>query len=102
MEHGAVSRDGRFVAVGCQDSSHLVYDDQLELIGDIGNQSEYPHYAVFSADQSMIAFNSCHFYNGITVGVPLALNDWNISIPGNAPAVIAWITVPEAITPNRI
>lgn len=73
MEHGAVSRDGRFVAVGCQDSSHLVYDDQLELIGDIGNQSEYPHYAVFSADQSMIAFNSCHFYNGITVGVPLHL-----------------------------
>ena len=73
MEHGAVSRDGRFVAVGCQDSSHLVYDDQLELIGDIGNQSEYPHYAVFSADQSMVAFNSCHFYNGITVGVPLRL-----------------------------
>ena len=73
MEHGAVSRDGRFIAVGCQDSSHLVYNDRLELIGDIGNQSEYPHYAVFSADLSMIAFNSCHFYNGITVGVPTRL-----------------------------
>jgi len=70
MEHGAISQDGCLIAVGCQDSSHLVFNDQLELIGDIGNLSSYPHYAVFSADQSMIAFNSCHFYNGVTVGVP--------------------------------
>jgi hypothetical protein len=73
MEHGAVSQDGRFIAVGSQDSTHLVFNDQLQVIGNIGNQSEYPHYAVFSADQSMIAFNSCHFYNGVTVGVPTRL-----------------------------
>ena len=60
MEHGAVSRDGRLIAVGSQDSSHLVYNDQLELIGDIGNQSEYPHYAVFSADQSKSLFSREH------------------------------------------
>lgn len=73
MEHGAISRDGRLIAVGGQDSSHLVYNEQLALVGNIGNRSEYPHYAVFSADQSMIAFNSCHFYDGITVGVPTHL-----------------------------
>ena len=73
MEHGAVSRDGRFIAVGHQDSSHLVFNDRLEPIGDIYGLSEYSHYAVFSADLSTIAFNSCHFYDGATIGVPIRL-----------------------------
>ncbi|RYD21197.1 MAG: hypothetical protein EOP88_12290 [Verrucomicrobiaceae bacterium] len=73
MEHGAVSKDGKMIAVGSQDSCHLVFNECLELVGEIGNLSEYPHYAVFSADGSMIAFNSCHFYNGMTIGVPTAL-----------------------------
>lgn len=34
---------------------------------------DYPHYAAFSADGSMIAFNSCHFYNGETIGLPTKL-----------------------------
>lgn len=73
MEHGAISKDGKLIAVGCQDSSHLVFNDQLELVGNVGNQSEYPHYAAFSDDQSMIALNSCHFYSGVTVGVSIEL-----------------------------
>ena len=73
MEHGAISHDGKLIAVGSQDSTHLVFNDSYQLIGDIGNQSEYPHYAIFSNDSDMIAFNSCHFYNGITIGVPTKL-----------------------------
>jgi hypothetical protein len=73
MEHGAVSHDGKFIAVGSQDSTHLLFDENLTIIGDIGNRSEYPHYALFSSDDSMVAFNSCHFYNGLTLGVPLNL-----------------------------
>lgn len=70
MEHGAVSFDGKLIAVGSQDSTHLVFNDKYELVGDIGNQSEYPHYAIFSNDNEMILLNSCHFYNGISIGVP--------------------------------
>lgn len=70
MEHGAVSHDGKLIAIGSQDSTHLLFDDNLQIVGNIGNRSEYPHYAIFSPDDSLIAFNSCHFYNGITLGVP--------------------------------
>ncbi len=73
MEHGIVSSDGKLIAVGSQDSTHLVFDGALRLVGNIGHRSEYPHHAVFSADGRLIAFNSCHFYNGITVGVPTKL-----------------------------
>jgi len=73
MEHGAISPDGKFIAVGSQDSLHLIFNDKLELIAKIGHRSEYPHYAIFSDDGDMVAFNSCHFYNGITIGVPVKL-----------------------------
>ena len=66
MEHGAVSRSGELVAVGSQDGSHLVLDKDLRVAAEVGPMSEYPHYAIFSADDSVIALNSCHFYNGIT------------------------------------
>jgi WD40 repeat protein len=73
MEHGAVSRDGKWIAVGCQDSTHLVFDDSLNLVGDIGNRSDYPHFALFSSDDRLLAVNSCHFYNGVTLGVSVDL-----------------------------
>lgn len=73
MEHGAISHDGKYIAVGSQDSTHLLFDDNLKLVGDVGNRSEYPHYAVFNSDDSMVAVNSCHFYNGTTLGVPTDL-----------------------------
>ncbi|MEG4963643.1 MULTISPECIES: hypothetical protein [unclassified Microcoleus] len=73
MEHGAVSKNGKLIAIGSQDSTHLIFNDELAVVGNIGNQSEYPHYALFSSDDAMIAFNSCHFYNGITIGVPTNL-----------------------------
>jgi hypothetical protein len=74
MEHGAISPDGRFIACGHQSSLHYVFDAvSLEIIGEIGHLSEYPHYAAFSMDGEVIAFNSCHFYNGITIGMPTML-----------------------------
>jgi hypothetical protein len=74
MEHAAISPDGRWIAAGHQSSSHFVFDaTSYKVVGEIGHASEYPHYAVFSTDSSMVAFNSCHFYNGKTIGIPLRL-----------------------------
>ncbi len=74
MEHGAISPDGSLIATGDQDSLHLVFDAKtLKVVGEIGNRSEYPHFACFSSDGKMIAFNSCHFYNGVSIGVPTRL-----------------------------
>ncbi|PQO37316.1 WD40 repeat domain-containing protein [Bremerella cremea] len=74
MEHACLSPDGRLIAAGHQSSLHYVFDAQTyKLISEVGHLSEYPHYAVFSSDGNMVAFNSCHFYNGITIGVPTHL-----------------------------
>ena len=73
MSHGAVSHNGEMIAVGSQDGSHYIFNAKYELIADVGNLSEYPHHAVFSKDDEFIALNSCHFYNGITIGVPTNL-----------------------------
>jgi len=74
MEHGAISPDGKLIATGHQSSLHYVFDaESFEIVAEIGHLSEYPHYAAFSSDGSVIAFNSCHFYNGMTVGVPTSL-----------------------------
>jgi hypothetical protein len=69
MEHGALSADGQLIAVGSQDSEHLLFDAELRLVGRVPPASSYPHAAVFSADGRHVAFNSCHFYNGETVSV---------------------------------
>jgi hypothetical protein len=71
MEHGAVSPRGDLVLAGCQDSKHLVFDSDLKLIAEVGPFSEYPHFAWFSADGTLAAFNACHFYNGASVAVPV-------------------------------
>lgn len=73
MDHGAVSPCGKYIAIGSQDSQHLVFNETYQLVADVGTQSEYPHYALFSTNGDMVAFNSCHFYNGVTVGVPTNL-----------------------------
>jgi len=73
MAHGAVSPDGGLIAVGCQDSQHLVFDRDLACIAEVGPHGEYPHFALFSTDGATIAFNACHFYNGGTIAVPVDL-----------------------------
>lgn len=73
MEHAAISPSGEFIAVGSQGSTHLIFDSEFNVIADVGPMSEYPHYALFNSDESMIAVNSCHFYNGKTLGIKTSL-----------------------------
>ena len=42
MAHGAVSGDGKWIAVGSQDGPHLVFDAELVLAASVGHASEYP------------------------------------------------------------
>ncbi|NIF28447.1 hypothetical protein F3J44_18945 [Pantoea sp. Tr-811] len=72
MEHGAVSPDGRLIVLGEQSSRHLVLNEQLELIAEIGPGSEYPHFALFNTTGEQLIVNACHFYNGGTLGVRVA------------------------------
>lgn len=75
MEHGAISSDGKYIVVGAQESKHLVFNENLQQIAEIGPHNEYPHYAIFSADNQILALNACHFYNGVTIGVPASILD---------------------------
>jgi hypothetical protein len=69
MENATLSNDNQFIVVGDQCSEHRILDTNGSQIGGIGQQSEYPHYCLFSKNDSQLITNSCHFYNGITIGV---------------------------------
>ncbi|SFP28167.1 hypothetical protein SAMN05216567_105174 [Variovorax sp. OK605] len=71
MEHGAVSPDGQWIAVGGQDGRHLVFDAALKLQAQIGPVGEYPHFALFNQRSDRLVLNACHFYNGATLGVQM-------------------------------
>jgi hypothetical protein len=70
MEHAALSNDNSYIVVGDQCSEHRILNRHGEQIAEIGPQSSYPHYALFSKDGQQVLLNSCHFYNGTTIGVP--------------------------------
>lgn len=72
MLHMALSPDERHVAVGDQDSSHILLDAQGTLVAEYNPQSSYPHHTVFSHDGKRLFANSCHLYWGSTMSVPLA------------------------------
>ncbi|WP_103070400.1 hypothetical protein [Aquimarina sediminis] len=69
MENATLSNDNQFIVVGDQGADHRILNVKGEQIGEIGPQSSYPHYCLFSKDDSQLITNSCHFYNGITIGV---------------------------------
>jgi hypothetical protein len=69
MEHAALSSDNKYIAVGDQCSDHRILNTEGIEIAEIGPQSSYPHYALFSKDGEQVVLNSCHFYNGTTIGV---------------------------------
>lgn len=73
MVHGAISHNGEMIAAGSQDGDHRIFNSDGKVIAEIGPQSSYPHAAVFSQDDKMVALNACHFYNGETLGVPTNL-----------------------------
>ncbi|SDI16072.1 PQQ-like domain-containing protein [Pseudomonas flavescens] len=72
MEHGAVSADGRWLAVGEQCGSHLVFDSTLQQVADVGPAGEYPHFALFNRRSDRLILNACHFYSGATLCVAVA------------------------------
>ena len=70
MIHAAIDNEGELIAVGSQDSQHLVLDRDGNLVAAFGPvNSEYPHHAAFSPDGEWLFANSCHFYNGATIAV---------------------------------
>lgn len=66
MLHMALSPDERFIALGDQDSTHILLDAQGRPLRTLDTHSSYPHHARFSHDSRWLWFNSCHLYNGIT------------------------------------
>ncbi len=76
MLHMALSPDERFIAVGDQDSAHILLDAQDgRPLRRLDTQSSYPHHARFSHDGTRLWFNSCHLYNGITIATPVDAAD---------------------------
>ncbi|MCR8842338.1 hypothetical protein NQ117_01440 [Paenibacillus sp. SC116] len=71
MAHGAVSPDGRWIAYGSQCSEHLLKDLSDGTVYEFAPESSYPHYALFSRDSGDVWYNACHFYNGMTIRVPI-------------------------------
>jgi len=69
MANATLSHENQFIVVGDQCSEHRVLDGDGKEIGSIGQRSEYPHFCLFSSNDSQLITNSCHFYNGITIGV---------------------------------
>ncbi|MBF0984517.1 MAG: hypothetical protein HXK63_05225 [Campylobacter sp.] len=73
MANATISNDNELIVAGEQDSDHVLMDREGERLGSIGAQSSYPHFCLFSADDTQLITNSCHFYNGVTIGVDRAL-----------------------------
>ena len=73
MANATLSNDNELIVAGEQDSDHVLMDSEGERLGNIGAQSSYPHFCLFSADDTQLITNSCHFYNGVTIGVDRAL-----------------------------
>lgn len=71
MEHGTLSHDNRYIAVGDQCSNHAILDNNGEMIDDFYPMSSYPHFCEFSKDDKQLIVNSCHFYDGVTNGIDM-------------------------------
>ena len=69
MENAALSHDNAYIVVGDQDYDHRILDADGNSVGSVGPQSSYPHFCLFSKDDSQLITNSCHFYNGITIAI---------------------------------
>ncbi|WP_314071584.1 hypothetical protein [Campylobacter showae] len=73
MANATISNDNELIVAGEQCGDHALMDSEGERLGGIGAQSSYPHFCLFSADDTQLITNSCHFYNGVTIGVDRAL-----------------------------
>ncbi len=98
MLHMALSPDERHIALGDQDSMHILLDAQGKLLRKIEPLSSYPHHARFSHDGALLWANSCHFYNGCTVasrvddaqdseGTPIN-SEWRVYASATLPGMV--------------
>ncbi|WP_179335447.1 hypothetical protein [Winogradskyella costae] len=69
MENATLSNDNKYIVVGDQCCDHRILDSNGNEIGEVGPQSSYPDFCLFSKDDTQLITNSCHFYNGVTIGV---------------------------------
>lgn len=69
MENAVLSFDNKYIVVGDQCYDHAILNEEGDKVGSVGPQSSYPHYCLFSKDDEQLITNSCHFYNGVTIGV---------------------------------
>jgi hypothetical protein len=69
MENATLSNDNEFIVVGDQGTGHRVLNSLGNEVGIVGPQYDYSHYCLFSQDDGQLITNSCHFYNGKTIGV---------------------------------
>jgi hypothetical protein len=69
MENASLSTNNNYIIVGDLNSDHRVLTIEGEQIGTIGPQSSFPHLSLFSEDDTHMISNSCHFYNGVTIGI---------------------------------
>ncbi|MGG5506289.1 MULTISPECIES: hypothetical protein [unclassified Myroides] len=69
MENATLSHDNTYIVVGDQDRDHRILHVDGKEVGSVGPQSSYPHFCLFSKDDQQLITNSCHFYNGVTIGV---------------------------------
>ena len=74
MANATLSNDNALIVAGEQNTDeHVLMDREGERLGGIGAQSAYTHFCLFSVDDTQLITNSCHFYNGVTIGVDRAL-----------------------------
>ncbi|HEV7559167.1 MAG TPA: hypothetical protein VGO00_27020 [Kofleriaceae bacterium] len=81
--HAAMSPNGRFVAMGTQDSPHLVLDRKTGRRYQFEPVSSYPHFAAFHHDRPEAILSSCHALYG---SGSLAVNLDELIADGKEPA----------------
>lgn len=72
--HAALSPNGKYIAVGSQDSYHIILrkeNDRWVETAWIEPRSSYPHRAKFHDNNAHIALSSCHFSRSATTGLDL-------------------------------
>jgi len=69
MENATLSNNNQYIVAGDQCRDHQIMDANGNPIAVVCCHSSYPHYCLFSKDDSQLITNSCHFYNGVTIGV---------------------------------
>lgn len=63
MLHVALSPDEKYIALGEQDSQHLLLSATGKVLA-TAEPGNYPHYALFDRASEQVLFNECHLYSG--------------------------------------